>query len=374
MQVSNVAGAPGRLTRRALACLVALSALGTLASASAQGATSKVSEAASWVAPNARSGCPSSACSQVLRAVAAATRMREVPPDLTPSLADTAKDILFPPDMPDCGAGVAGVTQPTCLPDGSSRSPARLVLLGDSEAQTWSIALDAIARRTGYTFLGLAKTECTMADLDTLIPYDNRPYTECPAFRRYAIARINRFDPRVVVISTLAEQFYDLAGRKISPAQYTSALVETIKALSRPGRRVFVVADPPYQPVDPPICLAAREHDMQLCETTLAGSWSDDGVWEQALRTAAAKGGASFVDVYPWFCSGDTCPLVVDGTEVYLDYGHMTSTYGVFLAGVMQDALGISNVCGGRSRCNSYPAVPRDTYYTDPELKVLSNS
>jgi hypothetical protein len=361
-------GLKRRSVRRLAHLLGGLAALGVLAAPSlVSGATP---------APGPQSGCPSAACSTVLSAVAAATHVKSVPPQLTPPLQSAAGDILFPPTAAaDCGGGASTTTLPQCEADGSSPTAPGIALLGDSEAQTWSISMDAMARRTGYTFLGFAKTECTMADLLTQVPYAHGAYSSCPTFRQYAIGRINKFNPKILVISTLAEQFYTVNGKAISPATYTAELTKTIKSLQRPGRKIFLISDPPHQVVSPPICLGEHVSNFSGCMTSLPTSLKNDAVWQTALQTAATKGGASFVNVTPWFCAKNTCPLVIHNTEVYLDYGHMTSTYGVFLSGVLQAALGVTSACtqGAPGSCNSYSPVQNDSYYTPTELSSLKN-
>lgn len=361
-----------RLTRRLAQSLIGITVvLGALVAPGLAGAAGAALSAA-----GSQSGCPSAACSAVESAVKAGTHVTSVPQQMTPALQNAAGDILFPPDAAgDCGGGSSTVTLPQCEPDGTNPSAPGIALLGDSEAQTWSISVDALARRTGYSFLGLAKTECTMADLETQVPYSHGAYASCPAFRKYAIARINQFNPKIVVISTLAEQFYTVGGKAISPSAYTAALTKTIKSLQRPGRQIFVVSDPPHQDVSPPICLAAHESNFSGCMTSLSTSLSvqNDGVWQKALQTGTTKAGASYINVTPWFCNKNTCPLVIHNTEVYLDYGHMTSTYGVFLSGVLQAALGVTDVCAqaSASSCNTYSAVTSYSYYTQAELAAL---
>ncbi len=362
-----------RLTRGLAQSLIGLTvALGTLVAPGLIGAAGAAS-----TAPASQSGCPSAACSAVESAVKTATHVKSVPQQLTPALQSAAGDILFPPTAAvACGGDMSTVTLPSCQQDGTNPSAPGIALLGDSEAQTWSIAVDALARRTGYSFLGFAKTECTMADLETQVPYSHGAYASCPAFRKYAMARINKFNPKVLVISTLAEQFYTVSGKEISPSAYAAALTKTIKSLQRPGRQIFVVSDPPHQDASPPICLAAHESNFSGCMTSLPASLQNDGVWQQALQTATTNAGASYVNVTPWFCNKNTCPLVINNTEVYLDYGHMTSTYGAFLSGVLQAALGITDACtqATASSCNTYSPVTSYSYYTQSELAALHHT
>ena len=84
----------------------------------------------------------------------------------------------------------------------------------------------------------------------------------------------------------------------------------TIRSLQTPGRQIVVLSDPPHQLVSGPICLAAHESNFKSCETTLlAARQVRRGLAVRPARTAATKTGATFVNVTPWFCDGNSCPL-----------------------------------------------------------------
>lgn len=361
-------------TLRVRARLVVLTiALGAMLATGGVAAGSQPSALSSWTTAGSQSGCPSSACATVLSDVAQGTHVKKVPGKLTPSLEGTSTDILFPPTMPGCGLGLTGYKQPSCT-DGSTKAAARIALIGDSEAQTWSIGLDVAARRDGYSIMSLAKSECPVAEVSIQLPYDNSPYPSCAQFLSYAIKRINSFDPSIVVVSTLAMQFKNLKGRDISASKYTSAVVSAIDELKAPGRKIYVLGDPPHQNVSPPICLAAHESDVAACTESPKAAFSSYGTWQDALRSAALKAGANYVNVVPWFCTSKSCPLVVNDIEVYLDYGHMTSTYGVFLSSVLASALHLSARCSPSTSCNTYQPFEKASYYTSAEMTALAGA
>lgn len=361
-----------RLISGLAAGLFGLVLIGSLGASA--GATTAAAKAAK--APGAQSGCPSAACSSVMAAVAAGSKVTSVPSGLTPTLQAAGGDILTPPDsLANCAGGSATVSMPQCQVDGSNPAAPRIALVGDSEAQTWSIAVDAVARHTGYSALVMGKTECTMADLLTQVPYSKGAYTSCPAFRKWAFAKIAAFKPNILIISTLAEQFNTVSGKPISPSAYTAALEKTIKSLEAPGRQVYVTNDPPHQNIAPPVCLAAHSSNFKGCETSLPDSLENDGVWQSALQTATTKAGASLINVTPWFCNQNSCPLVVHNIDVYLDYGHMTSTYGAYLSNVLQAALRITNACTSTTTpCNTYSPVQQLSVFTPTELASLGKT
>jgi len=54
---------------------------------------------------------------------------------------------------------------------------------------------------------------------------------------------------------------------------------------------------------------------------------------------AAVQAHASYIYVVPWLCTTTICPAVIGKYEVYEDPYHITTTYGDYLAPVLQNAL-----------------------------------
>ena len=63
---------------------------------------------------------------------------------------------------------------------------------------------------------------------------------------------------------------------------------------------------------------------------------------QAAERSAAAKAGASFINVVPWFCAVNSCPATIDNVDVYSDGTHVTATNCIWLETVLSQALGLS--------------------------------
>ena len=78
---------------------------------------------------------------------------------------------------------------------------------------------------------------------------------------------------------------------------------------------------------------------MQSCSTPTDQAVSK--VNQAAERSAAAKAGASFINVVPWFCTVKSCPATVDNLDVYSDGTHVTATYCKWLETVLSQALGL---------------------------------
>ena len=55
-------------------------------------------------------------------------------------------------------------------------------------------------------------------------------------------------------------------------------------------------------------------------------SWLDR--WFDALSAAARRTpGAQVIDLTPFYCDEDKCPVVIGGVNVYRDNNHLTVTY-----------------------------------------------
>ena len=120
--------------------------------------------------------------SNVLRMVAAAARITTLPKDLTPPLADAARDggELLAKTQTGCNANSQPVTVPACI-WGDRAGSRTLVLLGDSHARMWLPAFDAIGKRLHWKVVLLAKSSCPP------------PYTD------FYNSRLRRLIPRVTV-------------------------------------------------------------------------------------------------------------------------------------------------------------------------------
>jgi hypothetical protein len=284
--------------------------------------------------PSADSGCPSTACSAVLTAVAAGARLTTLPSGLTPPL-QSASTVLNVPASTVCeklnlpGSVVLKSVGPCTL--GANPSSPKVVVFGDSHALMWSDSFITIAERAGYTLTFLAYPACRLPlgiDLLNLPP-------DCDAWRQAAIDWIQRDDPAIVVVTSIYTP-----GPGASAASYTQFAVgweRLLGAVSAPGRRLVLLGSTPVLGQDPLSCLAAHETSIQDC-----GSPTSQAVLARTVsseRVAASKSGASYVNVTPWLCTRKICPAVIGDFRVYSNQFHITREYGAHLAPLLQVAL-----------------------------------
>ena len=103
-----------------------------------------------------------------------------------------------------------------------------------------------------------------------------------------------------------------------------------------PGAKAILV-DTPVSRYNVPSCLSRHRSDVRPCQTSRSYALGPSpGVVE---RTAAVELGATLVDMTPFICPGDPCPVVKDGMIVYRDSHHLTATFVVSLQASLEAGL-----------------------------------
>jgi hypothetical protein len=273
---------------------------------------------------------------RVLNLVAAAPAIKKVPHKLVTSLQDTPNDNAYRLVLAEgCGLGPDGVTLPACV-YGDPRGKRSLILFGDSHAEMWLPGFDAMAKRAHWKLIFLAKPGCSPAYIQAYDPFRRTyPFKECDEWHAYAVNRINRTKPDLLVLSDEFVTPRDKNYHVISDSAWTTGLEKTLHLISH-GTRKVILGDIGYLPQSAPDCLAAHESDVRACSASAKTAVLADHL--QAERTAATAAHAGYIRVIPWFCSS-VCTPIIGNMVVYFDQFHITSTYSVFLSGVLYAAL-----------------------------------
>jgi peptidoglycan/LPS O-acetylase OafA/YrhL len=288
----------------------------------------------STIIPSSVPGGTSGPLAAVEAEVRASAQIRTVPADLRPPLAQASTDWGGP--IGACWPALGVSTVPACV-YGDPHGTHTAVLYGDSHAAMWTDVISQIAKYEHWKLIVLSKGDCP-ADL---LPYVNPPgfgkpgaeYTACDKWHQFAIKRIRRLDPDMVIIS----QEIRGASNTVSytPAQWGQGLKSAINQLHVPTNRIVVLGNIPVLPESGPQCLSRNTDDVQKCSGPPSHT---DQLYIDAEQTAATGLGGRYIDVTPWFCSS-TCTAIVDNYEVYFDRYHITQSYSYFLFYVLNQAL-----------------------------------
>ena len=286
---------------------------------------------------------------EVERVVSASANIKKLPADLTPTLTNVSHDWGGP--YPPCFPATGQSSIPQCV-FGDLKSTHTMVVYGDSHAAMWFQTLDFIATQMHWRLAFLGKGYCPAGSL----PYENpsgfgRPggeYSVCDQWHRFALNRINRLHPSLVIITQEVRTKPD--GVAYSEAQWQHGLVKTISLIHVPKDRIVVLGNVPLLPTSGPQCLSRHPDNVQACSGPVS-------LWQSSVnkaeQMAATEEGAQYVSVTPWFCSS-TCTPVIGNYEVYWDQFHITAAYALFLGGVLAKSLPLPHPSGSA-------LVPRPT-------------
>jgi len=300
MKISN-------LTRFAAVALVGLSAISVAVTASAE-------------------TIPASLESRILASIST----RNVPSNLTPSLADIHTKTPFalsggkwimkscdPYDYPEQAAN----PQPCIY--GNKTSTKTVVLWGDSSAGNWIPALDGAFTTLGYklavfTFPGCPVAFVTATKSGT---FASSKYAACNTFHAKLPAAVRALKPYAIMgVSGAAT----LTNTTAIQNQWITGMTNAFTALTagQPAVRRFVIGTSPVLPTDVPKCLALHSSAMQVCSSNTVTSGYTLKLARDASVAAAAK--ATLIPTSTWFCQKKICPPVMGSTLIYVDVIHLT--------------------------------------------------
>jgi len=268
-------------------------------------------------------------------ATAIAAAPHRLPANLTPKLTRAARD--RPRVWADgCHADVPVTTAPEGCVYGDPAAATTVVLYGDSHAAHWFPALERLAAAHRWRLVELTKTSCSAVDVPLYHETLKREYTECTAFHRSALARIERLRPSLVVVGS-SFNYEPARPAADRAAQWSAGWERTFARLAGSGARVTAIADTPYMGGPVPECLAT-EKTVAGCTRSLRSSLRGP-VQRRAFLAYAGSPRTAVIDPIRWFCTDD-CPPVIGNLLVYRDSNHMTTTYSAALAPLLDAALG----------------------------------
>lgn len=194
---------------------------------------------------------------------------------------------------PDCTYGVVG-------------SAKKIVLFGDSHAAQWFPTLEKLARQRGFELISLTKSACpgpAVTKIDTG-KYKN---SDCFAWRKYAVNRIQQLQPDAVLVSGF--QHFEVPSKYSSRQSWWSeGMKKTYSSLKGSSAHIVYISDTPHPNRDIPSCIGAGRFDR--CN----GSEPSQPIFTSGYQK---------INPTPWLC-GSRCPAVIDGVVAYRDASHLS--------------------------------------------------
>jgi peptidoglycan/LPS O-acetylase OafA/YrhL len=274
---------------------------------------------------------------QVEQLVASAAKIHSVPSDIDPALGDNS---IGDPPAP-CWPSIGQTRIPACV-FGDPLATRTMVLYGDSHAAMWFQAMDDIAKTTHWKLAILGKGWCPAESLPFVNPTGwgapEGEYAACDKWHQFAIDRINRLKPDLVIVTQ--EDDGGPNGTGYGETQWQQGLTDVFRAIKVPNVHYDVIGNIPILPQVGPDCLSRNSQAVQNCFAP--SSQALPPAYAVAAEQAAMSAvGGGYVDVVPWFCS-QVCSPVIGKFNVYFDKFHVAAPYSQFLEGVLAQALHLS--------------------------------
>ena len=284
-------------------------------------------------------------------AVAASSSITHLPANLEPGLAGAFNDFPRYASPFEFGCAYTATIQPKSkrlCTIGDPKGQNLMVVYGDSHAIMWLPALEAIALRSHWRLIVLARYFCP-ADLVTVSTPPvygslNSPYLACSQWHQWIVNVVRDLRPNLFLVSQESDyQHPSATGPQLFTAtDWQAGLADLLSDVAAPGTREVVLGNTPTLAESAPECLQVHAKDVQACSTPVAMTINP---LSQVGRTAAAQTGARYLNPYPWFCTTTCAPVIDHSSSLYRDQLHITATF----AGICRrttwlgEALGFSS-------------------------------
>lgn len=258
---------------------------------------------------------------------------------------EAAADVVALPRSDDCNATIVEDSPGTECVFGDPAGAVDVVLMGDSHAQHWLPALDALGRQESWRIHAFTKSACPVVDISLWNNMLKRAYRECADWHALVRERIAAIpDATIVMVNThgyvnliLDDDLTRVEDEDEVRRRWAEATRANAERLLSTARRVIRLHDTPWSPEDVPTCLSAHLDDPSPCDFALVGRSGRDRPLIEAEQHAVVELGVGdryvFVDPTPLVCPDDPCQVVDrTGTIIYRDQHHLTQTFSVSLA------------------------------------------
>jgi hypothetical protein len=234
-----------------------------------------------------------------------------------------------------CPSGKTDAETSVCY-YGDQNATRTLVLVGDSHADMWLPAIDAIGKQAGWQVVQILKYQCSVAYVDVWNDDANGVHPQCAVFRQFAIDQITSIQPDVVIMTSLGRNPELVVDGKPTREGFADAwhdgLTQFVNEVKPLTERTLILGDIAY-PTEPGAdCLSANEGNVPACNTP-----REDAVFELngVEQTVATETDVDYIDVIPWFCTETVCPAVVGGYATHWDQYHIPWDYALWLSAAL---------------------------------------
>lgn len=231
--------------------------------------------------------------------------------------------ILAAKDWTTCGSAKDAESTVVKCVLGDKFSDVHVALIGDSHAQQWIPALDAIAAQNGWSLTAYIHDACPFATGELV--RDGHAYESCIAWNAEILETLSADERLSMVVTSNFTNSAEISGTEDNVASMSEAFQSSWSQITKRKIPMVVIRDSPEPGLHIPDCVSAHAANLTDCAVPRAEAVEDRGLAQMAA--ARALRGVTPIDLNDFICPGETCAPVIGKVLVYRDSNHLTATY-----------------------------------------------
>ena len=215
------------------------------------------------------------------------------------------------------------------------RGGERVLLIGDSHAYHWLPAFARVATNNNLELHMTARAGCPGNTVPKIGSGEQVRgcFQWMDEFKAW-FSQQQKFE-KVVIANYVGTKFEGSGVKGQAQPEAVQGFKEFWGALIDSGAEVIVLKDTPYIGADAWNCMVNNPENPDGCDVSRKFI---DGQFDNSAA-AAQELGLRVIDMTDYFCTEDTCQMVVGGVRVYRDSNHMSGTYNLLLTPYLAQKL-----------------------------------
>jgi peptidoglycan/LPS O-acetylase OafA/YrhL len=231
---------------------------------------------------------------------------------------------------------------------GSPHSSSTVVLFGDSHAISLFDALRSVAEERGWRMVTFIKSGCPA----TNVRVERRGWgsdfpDSCDSWRRDAIRHIQALAPSMTIVVEATEYVQghgtgEESWAGVSMLDWTLGTRYSLHELSKSGSLLILVRDNPEFVSSVPECVgrsfAHYWYSLSNCLMPRRDALNTQ-LWSQISKSLVSLDNVTILDLTEVLCPGSSCPVLDKGYIMYRDTNHLSESYSLTLAPLLNAQL-----------------------------------
>ncbi|WP_235499349.1 acyltransferase family protein, partial [Janibacter sp. Soil728] len=200
--------------------------------------------------------------------------------------------------------------------------PKQVALVGNSHAGHWLPALQALAKKNGWTITTYLVSSCAVTDArqkyETEVKSQN-----CYDYGQWAQKQTSgkKYD----LVITSERLALDSSSRGTTKAKAVAGYASYLRDWAKGGTNILAIKDPTYPGINIPDCLAEHPDDQSKCSAPRKDWIVDDALVDAVKEVDLPK--VTYANFDDLVCEPTVCRGANGGVITYFDKAHLSATY-----------------------------------------------